>query len=242
MKIPTVFSRPSTWFITMLFLLVMVQCKSKGDHLTAINTAFTEKIVAFTAGVISSESPIQIVLAEDYNVVVTQLTLSLGKSAGTGHIKLSNKGKGMLFTRVIMEGIPEAGNEKDFNNNLGMHIGYLTPEGRTMDIARLTQGTDFVAVVTLSNPGDFDYRDMALAQVFPPGWEINNTRMSDAEIPANSAAYSYQDIRDDRIYTYFDLLQGERKTFIVQLNAAYLAGFTCRVPNPRPCTTTASVL
>jgi len=118
MKIPTVFSRPSTWFITMLFLLVMVQCKSKGDHLTAINTAFTEKIVAFTAGVISSESPIQIVLAEDYNVVVTQLTLSLGKSAGTGHIKLSNKGKGMLFTRVIMEGIPEAGNEKDFNNNL----------------------------------------------------------------------------------------------------------------------------
>ena len=36
---------------------------------------------------------------------------------------------------------------------------------------------------------------------------------------------TYQDIRDDRIYTYFDLGEGERKTFTVQLNAAYLGRY-----------------
>lgn len=156
---------------------------------------------------------------------ITQLSLPLGKSAATGHIHVVNKGKGMLFTRIIMEGIPEAGNETDFNNNLGMHTEYLTPDGRILDISKLTQGTDFIAVVTVSNPGDYDYRDMALSQVFPPGWEINTMRLGDAVIPAGSAAPTYQDIRDDRIHTYFDLMRGEKKTFTVQLNAAYLGRF-----------------
>ena len=36
-----------------------------------------------------------------------------------------------------------------------------------------------------------------------------------------SSHFSYQDTRDDRVYSYFDIRQNETLTFYVQLNAAY---------------------
>jgi uncharacterized protein YfaS (alpha-2-macroglobulin family) len=42
---------------------------------------------------------------------------------------------------------------------------------------------------------------------------------------AKTSAPTYQDIRDDRVYTFFDLRAGETKTFRIMLNAAYLGRF-----------------
>ncbi len=131
----------------------------------------------------------------------------------------------MLFTRVIMEGIPEAGQEKEFSNNITLDVTYQTREGKQLDVSRLVQGTDFVAKVTVYNPGAFYYKDLALTQVFPPGWEISNNRMADFGLPEGKDSPSYQDIRDDRIYTYFDLLKGKSKTFVVNLNASYVGTY-----------------
>ena len=36
---------------------------------------------------------------------------------------------------------------------------------------------------------------------------------------------TYQNIRDDRVYSYFDLRKGKTKTFRILLNAAYLGKF-----------------
>src|SRR5512133_2036656 len=57
-----VFSR-----ITMLIvcLLIFSQCKKSGKTTDEFNPAFTENIVAFTSGVISAESVVRIILAED---------------------------------------------------------------------------------------------------------------------------------------------------------------------------------
>ncbi len=35
----------------------------------------------------------------------------------------------------------------------------------------------------------------------------------------------YQDIRDDRVYTYFDMEKNSTKTYRILLNAAYLGKF-----------------
>ena len=51
--------------IILLLSLTLVQCKKKSEKAFEVNPAFTEKIAAFTSGVISSESSIQIILAED---------------------------------------------------------------------------------------------------------------------------------------------------------------------------------
>ena len=51
--------------VVLLVLFSLVQCKKKSDKAFEIDPAFTEKIAAFTSGTISSESVIQIILAED---------------------------------------------------------------------------------------------------------------------------------------------------------------------------------
>src|SRR5690606_40807988 len=53
------------------------------------------------------------------------------------------------------------------------------------------------------------------------GWEIHNARMDENESALKNSAFTYQDIRDDRVYTYFDLHTNESKTFTLLLNAAY---------------------
>jgi uncharacterized protein YfaS (alpha-2-macroglobulin family) len=55
----------------------------------------------------------------------------------------------------------------------------------------------------------------------PSGWEIQNTRMYESNYGLKENEYDYRDFRDDRVYTYFGLNQGETKTFVVVLNAAY---------------------
>ncbi|MFO7371053.1 MAG: alpha-2-macroglobulin family protein [Bacteroidales bacterium] len=156
---------------------------------------------------------------------LTQVRLSLPRNAKTLPLTINNSGKAILFTRIIMEGIPESGEEKEFSNNLNISIAYQTRDGKPVDVSRVAQGTDFLAVVSVYNPGAFRYRQMALTQIFPPGWEIRNNRLADAAVSENISNPEYQDIRDDRIYTYFDLARGERKTFVVQLNAAYLGRY-----------------
>jgi uncharacterized protein YfaS (alpha-2-macroglobulin family) len=151
---------------------------------------------------------------------LVQIQLPIGKKTRSGHMEVNNTGKGIMFARIVMEGIPEAGNEKEFSRGLSLSVSYRNTVGSSLDVSSLHQGTDFFVVVTLGNTGDFDYHDLALSQVFPPGWEIANARVADFEIPVNTA-FTYQDIRDDRVYTYVDLRRGERKSFVIGLNAAY---------------------
>ena len=58
-------------------------------------------------------------------------------------------------------------------------------------------------------------------KIFPSGWEINNLRLDEAEARLGGDKPVYQDIRDDRVYTYFDLGANQRKTFRLLLTASY---------------------
>ena len=103
-----------------------------------------------------------------------------------------------------------------------MRIAYITLGGKQLDPASLKQGTDFVAQVTIKNPGKRGrYDNMALTQIFPSGWEILNTRMMNGAEAFPSSPSDYRDIRDDRVNTYFSLAEGKEVTYYVMLNAAY---------------------
>lgn len=156
------------------------------------------------------------------NKPVWQEELSMLKENGT--VKMTNKGKNTLFVRVIAEGIPVAGQETAAESNMRLTVAYTDASGRTIDVSKLRQGTDFVAQVTVHNPGMMgNYTNLALSQIFPSGWEITNDRLADLD--NNSAGYDYQDIRDDRVYTYFGLPAGKSRTITVKLNAAYVGKF-----------------
>jgi uncharacterized protein YfaS (alpha-2-macroglobulin family) len=148
------------------------------------------------------------------------------KNKSQTYMTLNNKSGGAVFARITMEGIPEIGDQSEKQNNLSLTVEYNDMAGQFLDITDLVQGTDFLARVKISNPsGVENYRDMVLTQIFASGWEIHNIRMDDFASVYQSSVPNYQDIRDDRVYTYFHLPGYESKTFIIQLNAAYLGKY-----------------
>ncbi|SHG86044.1 hypothetical protein SAMN04488109_2176 [Chryseolinea serpens] len=155
----------------------------------------------------------------DLTVAQVQLPVDGVKSRAVSVVSSS---KGTLFLRLITDGTPARGTEEEAENNLSVNVAYTDTDGGTIDPAHLEQGTEFIATVTVTNPGmRGPYENLALNQIFPSGWEINNLRLDEAEDRLKSDKPTYQDIRDDRVYTYFDLKAGQHKTFRVLLTASY---------------------
>ncbi|MFA6400796.1 MAG: hypothetical protein WCX31_04105 [Salinivirgaceae bacterium] len=92
--------------------------------------------------------------------------------------------------------------------------------------AVITQGTDFLAEVRMEHPGIRNaYKEIALTQIFSSGWEIRNLHMEENTSTLTKDIPRYMDIRDDRVYSYFDIGTGEACTYRVLLNAAYVGKF-----------------
>lgn len=141
-------------------------------------------------------------------------------------VTVTNTSTGVLYANLVVRGTPAAGEEQATQHDLQMQVAYLTSDGKPLDPASLSQGTSLVAQVTVRNPGlRGEYQHMALTQIFPSGWEIRNTRMEGTSGFYDLSVPEYQDIRDDRVYTYFDLAAGETKTFRVLLTATYSGKF-----------------
>ncbi|HOD88882.1 MAG TPA: MG2 domain-containing protein [Bacteroidales bacterium] len=125
------------------------------------------------------------------------------------------------FVRIIKKGIPEIEHETAGSSNINMSIKYTSLTGNPIDITNIPQGTDFVATVTISNVSNLASLDnVALSQVFPSGWEIINSRMFTTQL-GDDSYYTYQDIRDDRVLTYFNIYNKYTYTYRVMLTAAY---------------------
>jgi hypothetical protein len=70
---------------------------------------------------------------------------------------------------------------------------------------------------------------MALVQILPSGWEIENLRLTGEELPEflqNANEAEYTDIRDDRVMWFFDMESSRQSyRFAVKLNAVSVGRF-----------------
>ncbi len=157
---------------------------------------------------------------------IAQVSLPV-EGVNSGNLKVVSASKGALFVRLISEGVPARGQEEDESKNLSLSVSYADAKGNVMEVDRLAQGTELVATVSVFNPGIRGiYKNLALNQIFPSGWEINNLRLTgDDSTRQTGDVPTYQDIRDDRVYTYFDLSANQRKTFKVLLTASYAGSY-----------------
>jgi len=139
-------------------------------------------------------------------------------------MSVKNTGKGTLYTRIIQSGIPLESSARAFQNNIQMTVNYKDLNGRTINPNSITQGTIFFAEVNIKHPGILNnYKSMALTHIFPSGWEIMSDRfMFDNE---TNSGFTYQDIRDDRVITYFDIDKNKSITIRVRLSASYVGNF-----------------
>lgn len=151
----------------------------------------------------------------------------LDKAGTSASVELKNTGKSTLFARIITEGIPEQGEEKAYANGVSLAVSYVDLNGSPVNVAQLEQGTNFSAVVTVKNPSARGYNNLVLSEIFPAGWEILNTRfLNESVTDSLSAGVNYQDIRDDRVYSYIDRLPaGSQVTVKINLCAVYPGRF-----------------
>jgi uncharacterized protein YfaS (alpha-2-macroglobulin family) len=137
-------------------------------------------------------------------------------------LNITNQGKGMVYVRVVGNGIPWVEKSLPGANDLKMNVVYKNLKGELIDAKSLAQGTSFMAEVSIRNESlRGNLKQLALTQVFAAGWEITNTRL---DVQAESMQLSipdYIDYKDDRVLSYFNLNAGETKTFRVLLNASY---------------------
>ena len=161
----------------------------------------------------------------------------IATSPKSGTVSVKNQGKGALSvdlitrTQLLNDTLPAIA------DNIRLDVKYTDMAGSPISVEDIRQGADFMSAVTLSNiSGTSDYSNLALTHIIPSGWEIYNERMivpeasssnsNEANTSESSAGkYTYKDIRDDRVLTYFDLRRGESKTFTVRLQATYAGNF-----------------
>jgi hypothetical protein len=98
----------------------------------------------------------------------------------------------------------------EVKNNLSLKAKYMNMQGKEISPDRLAQGQDFIVQLSVTNPGTFttELEQMALAYMFPSGWELTNPRMDQFGERFQNSQMDYQDIRDDRVNTFFSMDRG----------------------------------
>ena len=139
-------------------------------------------------------------------------------------LTLRNTAKLPLYATVYASGVPHAGEELAASEGMGLEVSYYDAKDKPLAVTKIPQGTGFLARIQVRNTSSRALKFLALSQVVPSGWEIDNERLG-AAAEDMARDVDYQDIRDDRVLTYFELDAGASRTFESRLTATYLGRY-----------------
>ena len=206
----------------------IAQRLSKQDRMDTHSTAFAlmamSNLAEKTSGTINFDWTLNGKKQREIQSAKASYQLDLPQTPAQGNLTLANKGSGVLYVNLVSKSRPIVDTVPAVANNLKLEVSYTDLSGKSINSSEIKQGDDFIAVVKVSNiSGIQDYKDIALTHIIPSGWEIFNERMIGGGDESN--VYNYQDIRDDRVLTYFDLPKGKYKVIKVRLQASYVGSF-----------------
>ncbi|HEY3385611.1 MAG TPA: MG2 domain-containing protein [Saprospiraceae bacterium] len=126
------------------------------------------------------------------------------------NLTIENTSGDPVFLRITSTGRPLRGIPTELKKNLSLKAKYVDMQGKDISPDKLKQGQDFVVQITVTNPGTFasELDQLALAYLFPSGWELANQRLDQFEGRFKNSQARYQDIRDDRVNTFFSMDRG----------------------------------
>jgi len=204
----------------------MAEALGKNSRYSTQTLAFSLAAITHFAGFQKKDEGLKLSFAQNgktrqiatgKNLVVEPLSTAAQK----GTFTVKNESNSPLYGRLLISGQPVEAQEQRLANNLRLEVNYLDENFNPIAIDKLKRGSDFIVQVKVVNPNSNSYlREMALTQIFPSGWEILNARMSETT-DLQGGQIQYQDIRDDRVMTYFDLPSGKTITFQLRVNASY---------------------
>ncbi|MDR1868323.1 MAG: alpha-2-macroglobulin [Treponema sp.] len=206
----------------------IAQSLSSGDWLSTQDIAYA--LMALSSVAKPSNSPLTVICtvgnATETVTFSTQIAHYAGGSQTEQSIPFSfqNTSAIPVYVRIIANGIPEEGLEPALREGLSITVDYRTMDGVRVNPFTVARGSDMQVTVTVTNASRIrELQNIALIHPLPAGWEIINTRLGTDDKLNNSI--QYQDIRDDRIMSYFDLNRAESKQVQFVVNNAYSGTF-----------------
>jgi hypothetical protein len=144
---------------------------------------------------------------------------------------IENNSDKPLYVTLTRKGIPMVSNATREEKGLSMKIDYLDMALKPADQKNLKQGSDFIMVVKITNNTFSMIDNIALTEMVPSGWEIQNTRLYETDYGIKESTYDYRDFRDDRVNTYFSLTyKGEFYQPAIWCEAMYTPNCYSRYP------------
>jgi uncharacterized protein YfaS (alpha-2-macroglobulin family) len=138
-------------------------------------------------------------------------------------IRFENPSESPVYIRALVRGTPAEGSEPELSQGLALSVEYRDMKGAPIDPGKIGLGEDMEIRVTLKNTNpDRALQELALVHPLPANYEIINTRLGGS---GGGSSLKYQDIRDDRVLSYFDLARGASKTVSFTVNRVYEGSF-----------------
>ncbi|MFZ1703412.1 MAG: MG2 domain-containing protein [Saprospiraceae bacterium] len=140
-------------------------------------------------------------------------------------VTIKNTGKSTIYltqyARFIDDNIMVAAEQKE----LKMNVEYYNITQKRSGLDNLKLGDDVRIIAKVTNPSALMLRDMALNVVMPSCFELVNPRLYQTDQVTNQSSFIYQDYKDDRVYTFFELPAGTSKTYEWRAKAAFTGDF-----------------
>jgi hypothetical protein len=144
-------------------------------------------------------------------------------------VKLDSENK--VFASVNWVGVPLREGVEATQQGIDLSVQYYNEDGAKINPENLVQGTTFYAVYGVKRLYSSRIEEVALTQLLPSGWEIENLRLNNEALPVWMKSFTlgrekYTDSRDDRISWFFDLISSVNTyNFVVKLNAISVGEF-----------------
>jgi len=129
------------------------------------------------------------------------------------NVTIAIRGDGRIYYSLVTEGIRSDGAVKIEDKNLQVRRELLDRNGNPVNAGGIRQNDLIVVRITLTSSVS-DIENIAVTDLLPAGFEIENPRITEATNYAfirNPATADYMDIRDDRINLYTGFRGGSRQ-------------------------------
>ncbi len=144
------------------------------------------------------------------------------------NIKIVSESENNIFLEYSWEGVPINYQMEDVEKNIKIERNYYDINGNVIDPKILSSGDSFwleIKLLPTNKEKSFYINEMALVQILPTGWEIENIRAVNGEYPEWILSklkenIDYEDIRDDRVMWFFDYdsYNGSNESFFIKIN------------------------
>ncbi len=137
-------------------------------------------------------------------------------------VTVENTGAQTLYGTVTCSGTSSAGEEH--SQSMGIQLQTWGFNSGSNSIRNCKAGEEVALRVSVSNTSKRDLKNLVLAIPIGTCLEFTNERVGNESY--SDSSFTYQDIRDDIIYTYFDLDKDQERDFTFHVTAACSGNFT----------------